>query len=112
MAIVSNKPPSSSPVQSNQQGFVSSTSLSTGSGRDAKYLDVTITAVSDVDKCTFHTVGSFSQASQTDGAYAMDLSYQAAPVAARLTSTTNLRLSTPQAAMTRLNVTWQVLELK
>lgn len=78
-------------VKSIQTGFANSTSTA-GAGEDAKYLDVAITAVASTAKCVVLVIPDFYNhfISDTYGG-----NYQVFPAirSARLTSTTNLRLS-------------------
>lgn len=71
-------------VKSVQTGYVSLGAGTAGSGEDAAYLDVTITAVSAINKCVVYFQSGYASGVQ--------------PLTARLTSTTNLRISHPTAS--------------
>lgn len=98
-----------SAVESIQTGFVDTT-LSTGSGETAKYLDVTISAVV-VANCVMTFDGSFGTNTTTAGGigYGSAANYFAT---SQLTSTTNLRLGAPDAGMTYITGRWTVVEYK
>lgn len=91
-----------------QTGYVSTTSVSTSTGEDIRYVDVTITAVSAVAKC----IVIFDGASGASLAAAQSISGSADAyrVTARLTSTTNLRLAMPHADAAIVG-RWQVIDL-
>lgn len=97
-------------VKSVQTGYTSGASLSSGSGEDTRYRDITISAVADITKCVVSFVGGGGP-SDTAAAYKTDdssasYSYLIFP---RLTSTTNLRLSSA-IAVTNLLGRWTVVE--
>jgi hypothetical protein len=94
-------------IASIQEGYVGiTTGLSTDSGQDKYYYDVTISAV-DTTKAVPEVVGSFAFTAGDEGTY----SALAAVPFARLTSTTNLRIHTGNANGTpRLMCSWKVVE--
>lgn len=97
-------------VESIQEGYIDVTSLSTGSGEDTRYKDVTISAV-DTTKCVCRFIGSMANSSAkaryyNSGAY----SYQAIPTA-KLTSSTNLRIGC-STTDTYIAGRWVVVEYK
>jgi hypothetical protein len=86
-----------------QTDYVNSGGLSTGSGEDGKYIDVTITTeVSAISACLVR----FDGCANTVAFYDLD----ASGVTARLTSTTNLRLSTLRTDKTRVVGRWTVVD--
>lgn len=94
-------------LKSYQTGHVSSTSASSGTGEDARFVDVTISAV-DTAKAFVYFVGGFSNGpNNTTLKSGPTAVYEAT---ARLTSSTNLRISTHVAAPTHMEGRWQVLE--
>jgi len=104
-----------------QTGYVSSsasvgsgsTVISTGSGEDAKYVDVTITAVSAVANCSVEFVGGATDGGTSTGATAEYLgtsSSVAIKTTARLTSTTNLRIATSLTTAGFISGRWQVTD--
>lgn len=93
-------------IQSIQTGYASTTSASSGSGEDGRYLDVTISSVTTT-KCMvliYGLGGSSSGSAITSGSSNV--------VSARLTSPTNLRLSTPGGAFSNIYARWTVVEYK
>lgn len=105
-------PTNASPIKSIQSGFVASGTLSSGSGEDAKYIDVTISAVT-TSKCAVQFDGGFG-GSASAGAYFVSTGTSAVTIiaSARLTSPTNLRISTSSSNsnITNLAGRWQVVE--
>ena len=99
-----------SAVQSVQEGYIDVTSLSTGSGEDTRYKDITISAV-DTAKCVCRFVGTMASSSANARYY----NYNMAPAqhipTAKLTSTINLRIgcSTTDAYIAGR---WVVVEYK
>jgi hypothetical protein len=92
-------------VASIQTGF-SSAIASTGTSEDAKYVDVPITAV-DVNKSIPSFVGG--NASSEAWAYALTGATQVHKCSARLTSSTNLRISTT-GSESHISGRWYVVE--
>jgi hypothetical protein len=100
-------------------GFVSA-APSTGTGEDAKYIDVTISAVADIAKCDVSFVGtgvSSGANAASSAAHRMSYSGEAVvvnltgfAVAPRLTSPTNLRLATAGSSCTYITGRWYVKE--
>lgn len=87
-------------INSNQTGYIN-TAVSSGSGEDYKYIDVTISAVT-IAKCIINVMGG-----NNNGGGVLLL--------ARLTSTTNLRISAPSStapAPVNIIVRWNVVEFK
>lgn len=91
-------------VKSVQTGFVSSSSLSAGSGEDLQFVNVTISAVT-TGKCIVSFVGGAGTSVPSAVWPANDGYY----VTARLTSSTQLRLSCARSA-SNLVGRWQVIE--
>lgn len=94
-------------LKSYQTGFVSTTSFSTGSGEDARYVDVTISSV-DTAKAFVLFQGAWDSTTSAamTRAGGRDATY-------RLTSATNLRISTNSITGTAALVgRWQVVESK
>lgn len=84
-----------------QTGFISTSSSLSGSGEDVRYYDVTISAVSAINKCKVHFNGSWCSVSDPDTV--LDINNPASAsvtsrATCRLTSTTNLRISTSRSA--------------
>lgn len=99
-------------VEAVQTGYTSGGSLSSGAGEDTRYRDITISAVADITKCVVSFVGG-GGSSDTAAAYKTDhtsggVSFLCFP---RLTSTTNLRLSSA-IAVTNMLGRWTVVEYK
>lgn len=93
--------PISTVVNSIQTGFVSVGSPSSSSGEDTVYTDVTITAVTTAKAMVIVQPGiTYSSGSA---------SY---PLTGRLTSSTNLRISGFNAAITSIRCRWYVIEFK
>ena len=109
MAIVSNKPPSSSPIVSIQTGHVETGTLSTGSGEDDKYVDVTISAVV-VANCSVTIHGAATDNAVSNGAVYSRGTIVSGPPTAILTSTTNLRIATTISTATSILARWEVVE--
>jgi hypothetical protein len=102
-------------IKSVQTGYVSTSTISASTSEDENYVDVTITAVADYQKCLCIFQGGMagSTGGVSDG-QAMakgDTSYSH-EVTARLTSTTNLRLSSTMVVNTNkyLAGRWYVVE--
>ena len=85
-------------IASIQTGYVSAAGTA-GTGEDAKYVDITITAVASVSKCVVLINGS------------LPAGYQATSCTARLTSTTNVRVSVPDGTASPRG-RWTVIEFK
>lgn len=84
-------------VKSIQTGYSGGGGLSTGTGEDAKYADITVSSVDTSKSVVFgfgHTRGAANEYS----------------VFAKLTSSTNLRLSTPTTTASELYCRWTVVE--
>lgn len=92
-----------------QTGHINNVTPSTSTGEDAYYYDVTITAVGDTTKC----ISMFDGGAGTNANDGMlkSGSTASALVTARLTSTTNLRVSF-QSTIGTYNITgrWTVIE--
>ncbi|MDG3577112.1 hypothetical protein P7F60_11985 [Rhizobium sp. YJ-22] len=98
-------------IKSMQSGFVSSTTLSTGTGEDAVYLDVTVSSV-DPSKCFIDFDGSFGNNAAAAQAQ-FGTSGSGCIATLRMTSATNLRISGKSAAgsaMTALSGRWTITE--
>lgn len=95
----------STPIKSIQTGYVASNSTSTSTGEDAVYLDVTISAVTVAKSLVTLTGGG--QGSSVNGATQPATTGQY--ITARLTSTTNLRISGPGSSAYLVG-RWQVVE--
>jgi len=108
MTTVSELFPQSA-IKSIQEGvLVGATNLS-GSGEDKKYHDITISAV-DTSKSIAFFEGSTSS-TLYPGLYYGNSTYAIGVVQARLTSSTNLRLSTASGSnMTTITGRWKVVE--
>lgn len=92
-------------VKSIQTGYVSTTSISSGSGQDTKYVDVTISSVNTA-KCLLLFDGGFGLS--LDATQQRFAGWLATP---RLTSATNLRLALNyNGSPTNLAGQWQVVE--
>jgi hypothetical protein len=102
---------SSSQIASIQEGYVGIASgLSSGSGQDKFYYDVTISAV-DTTKAVATVVGSFSFTANGEGTYYANYASSAIVPYARLTSSTNLRIHTGNPnGSPRLMCSWKVVE--
>lgn len=94
-------------VKSIQSGFISSTSLSTGTGEDVKHVNVTVSAV-DPAKSLVLFSGGFAGA--IDGAQQTSGGSSAFSATQRLTSATNLRVSVASSFPTALVGRWTILE--
>ena len=108
---------STSPIKSIQTGFLSSAIIQgSAGGEDGGYINITISAVSAIAKCEVFFMGGFGFGSVSTvevmgksgntNAYAYD-------VTARLTSTTNLRISIPSdypVTNGRIAGRWTVVE--
>lgn len=95
-------PAPTSPIKSIQTGYASSAALSSGSGEDAKYLDVTISAVTAAKSVVMFDGGAGSSTSAAT-------SYNSTNKCTyRLTSSTNLRIS--NLIQTAIAGRWQVVE--
>lgn len=79
-------------VKSVQTGYTSGTGLSSGSGEDTRYRDITISAVADITKCAVSFVGSGGN-SAAESTQISNIGSSIFWVSARLTSTTNLRVA-------------------
>lgn len=89
-------------IASYQSGYVGAAPATGGTGQDARYIDVAIAAVASTAKCVI-LVNGYHDDGTGNGPTAM----------ARLTSTTNLRISTPQGgAGGAIYARWQVVEFK
>lgn len=97
-------------VASLQTGYVGTNTVSTSTGEDLRFVDVTISAVSNVNKCFINFMGVSAQGGAASGNYYPPSGANGtAAITARLTSTTNLRLSCA-VAMTGISGRWLVLE--
>ena len=98
-------------IASIQEGYVGiTTGLSSGSGQDLFYYDVTISAV-DTAKAVATVVGSFAFSANAEGAYFTTSASGTVIPYARLTSSTNLRISTGNPnGSPRLKCAWTVVE--
>lgn len=95
-------PAATSPIKSIQTGYASSAALSSGSGEDSKYLDVTISAVNAAKSVVMFEGGAGSSISaSTSYSNTNKCTY-------RLTSSTNLRISNP--SQSAIAGRWQVVE--
>ena len=94
-------------VKSIQTGYVSATA-SMGTGEDAMYYDVAITAVSSANKCVVLIQPAISDESSVEGSTAY-LTAQTMSTG-RLTSTTNLRLTTMAMYNSPIRGRWTVIE--
>lgn len=93
-----------------QTGYVDTTTITTGgTGENASYIDVTISAVSNIAKCSvrFDGGGTTSTPPNIFQTYAKSGATVSFMCTARLTSTTNLRISSP-ASTTSSNFTTQI----
>lgn len=99
-----------------QTNYVAATSLTTGTGEDLRFTDVTITAVSDwQNRCVVQFDGGASAGSSSIEAFSRDgisAGVDAMVCTARLTSSTNLRISCPQDLPTadRIYGRWTVID--
>lgn len=97
-------------VKSVQEGYVASTTPSTGSGEDANYVDVTISSV-DTSKTLIFVSGSGSPQSSRAGHFATASTSDTAIATGRLTSATNLRISClGRPASAGICARWRVVE--
>lgn len=80
-------------IKSIQTGYVSSSSLSTGTGEDLRYLDVTISAVTTAKSFVMFVGGAAASIAYAVKEYGDGI--KIAKVTLRLTSSTNLRISIP-----------------
>lgn len=99
-----------SPIKSRQSGYIPPSTVSvSGTGEDARYIDVTISPV-DVAKCAVSFDGGFS----TTAANAMATvgGSDAYTATARLTTSTNLRIASSISMQPTFYVAgrWTVLE--
>jgi len=98
-------------LKSYQTGYVSSASLTTGTGEDLSYLNVTVSSVStSKTMCSF--AGSGSSSVTRAMAYFITGTEQQTIISPRMTSSTNLRLAnaygnSPSTAMVGR---WQIAE--
>lgn len=96
-------------LKSIQQGYVSTTSLSSGSGEDTEYVDITISSVNTAKSIIFFEGGfsdTVANTTFTSGGTGVQ-----APTR-RLTSSTNLRLAVPNAFSSACAGRWTVVEYK
>jgi len=89
-------------IRSIQKGTVVDATTTAGSGIDLQYRDIAITAVADINKCVCLIGGNVTLSASRD---------MAIQPSARLTSTTNLRVSTPDALWV-CAYQWTVVEFK
>lgn len=97
-------------IQSIQTGYVSSPSVTSGSGEDGIYVDVTISSVDTAKTVVLAVEGGAGTnvtvaAAKSGGGTAYD-------VTARLTSSTNLRISCVSSSQTAISGRWTVVEYK
>lgn len=83
-----------------QTGFLNSAATSAGAGEDAKFVDTTITAVSAINQCYPDFKGAISRAAGS----------QQTQLTARLTSTTNLRISDSSNTLANITGRWYVID--
>jgi len=95
-------------LKSFQTGYVSTTTLTTGTGEDVRYVDVTVSSV-DTTKCFAVFEGGFS--SSTNNSMVKSGGNTAFDATVRLTSSTNLRISTNYADAAVVG-RWKILEFK
>lgn len=95
-------------IQSIQTGYVSGANT-TGTGEDLRYIDVTISAVT-IAKCVLEAVGG--SASNEGNSFFRGGATAATELSPRLTSTTNLRLSSSSAGGANISGRWTVVEYK
>ena len=103
----------SSAIESIQEGYVAATSLTAGSGEDAYYTDVTISAVV-VAKSVVVFEGIAGNIGSYATAYTISSTYFGRKPTARLTSTTNLRIASAGGTSPPTHMTgrWKVVEYK
>lgn len=91
-----------------QQGTFGATAMSSGSGEDARFVDVTIAAVSSVSKAVPMFVGG---ATITGDQFQVDGGASAVyQCSARLTSATNLRISMRNSSTASCSGSWIVVD--
>lgn len=96
-------------IKSHQTGYVSTTSLSSGSGEDTEYVDITISSVNTAKSLIFFdggfadTVGNTTFTSGGTGTQ---------NPTKRLTSSTNLRLAVPNTFAIACAGRWTIVEYR
>lgn len=96
-----------------QRGDVYSGAVSIGTIPDYVYVDVTISAVSDVTKCFVLVEGSFTTVAGAAGMFFSTTSRETWIAMGRLTSPTNLRIFSPVQSGTpasAVRAAWQIVE--
>jgi hypothetical protein len=98
-------------LKSYQTGYVNSASLTTGTGEDLRYLDVTVSSV-DTAKTMCSFAGSGSSSVSRAMAYFITGTEQQTIISPRMTSSTNLRLANTynNAPSTAMVGRWQIAE--
>lgn len=98
-------------LKSVQTGYVDTSTLTIGTGEDVRHLNVTIAAVQNPSKCVVRFVGGHNSGSAAVGGGTMKAGsltvFEATP---RLTSATNLRLSSTSGDAGRMSGRWYVEE--
>lgn len=82
-------------MKKHAEGYIDTTTFSTGTGEETRYFDVTISALPDKDKARVDFDGSGSGTAASAGAYSAASAANIFIPLKKLTSTTNLRISTP-----------------
>ena len=101
-------PAISSVVRAVQTGYVDSNTLTAGAGEEAKYLDVTIASV-NINKCIMFFDGGGSAGANEPFYKAGDV--ESAQCTTKLTTATNLRISSPFSGDDAIGGRWTVIEL-
>lgn len=94
-------------IKSIQSGYVSTTSLSSGSGEDTEYVDITISSVNTA-KAVITFAGGFSDSVANTTFRSGGTAVQ--EPTRRLTSPTNLRLAVPNTFASACAGRWTVME--
>lgn len=81
-------------IKSIQTGYVNNSSLTTGTGEDNKYVDVTVSAVTTAKVVVLPFQGGFGGTALAAAAKTLSSSVDTYIPTCRMTSTTNLRIST------------------
>ena len=94
-----------------QTGWADNPTLSAGTGEDAKFVDITITAVSDIARCSVSFVGGATTALANSGS-AMTKSGGTSSwmVTARMLNSTTLRLSCVASGVLSIYGRWTVTD--
>lgn len=95
-------------VRTVQTGYLSAVAMSTGTGEDSKYYDVTLPTAVIVAKCRAEFQGTTAVVSAESGYLYFDSTSPILPCTARVTGVNNLRISSVSGGF--LTGRWYVVE--